>query len=88
MFEIGEVINPEDWGLRVQVSSLDPLEVVVVKNTEPNSHVGKFFFVGRTLRLVRVAAEVAIWRIDANERDMPWYVLGIHEGRKRFEHYR
>lgn len=85
-FEVGEVINPEDWGLRVQITCVDPLEAVVVKNAEPASYVGKFFPVGRTLRFVRVHDE-ALWRIDTDDT-MPWYLIGVHEGRKRFEHYR
>ena len=28
------------------------------------------------------------WRIDTTDKDMPWYVLSIHAGLKRFEHYR
>lgn len=86
LFEVGEIINPEDAGLRVQITSLEPLEAVVVKNENPTSYVGKFFPVGRAFRFIRVGDEMC-WRIDTDET-MPWYLLGIFEGRKRFEHYR
>lgn len=89
MFEVGEVINPEDWGLRVQITSLDPLKAVIVKNDAPTSYVGKFFPVGKTLRFVQARPDDdCCWRIDTDDKDMPWYLLGIYEGRKRFEHYR
>jgi hypothetical protein len=88
MFEVGEVINPEDWGLRVQITSIEPLVAVVVKNTEPTSYVGTFFPVGKQLRFVRTQPDATSWRIDTDVKDMPWYILGIYEGRKRFEHYR
>jgi len=87
MFEIGEIINPDDWGLRVQITALDPIEAVVVKNTNPASHVGKFFPIGKQLRFVQCSGTTS-WRLDMDDKDMPWYVLGIYEGRKRFEHYR
>lgn len=87
MFEIGEIINPEDWGLRVQITALNPIEAVVVKNTEPTSYVGKFFPVGKQLRFVQCNGTTS-WRLNMDDKDMPWYVLGIYEGRKRFEHYR
>jgi len=86
MFEVGEVVNPEDWGLRVRITSIDPLEAVVVKNAEPGSYVGRFFPVGRMLRFVRVH-DADCWRIDTDDT-MPWYLLHSLEGRKRFEHYR
>lgn len=85
-FVIGEIINPEDWGLRLQITSLDPLEGVIVKNEKPTSRVGKFFPVGKTLRFVHAVS--SSWRIDTDDKDMPWFVLGIYDGRKRFEHYR
>jgi hypothetical protein len=88
MFEIGEIINPEDWGLRVQITSLDPFEAVIVKNNEPTSYVGSFFPVGKTLRFTRCNPGLDSWRIESDEPKMPWFILGIFEGRKRFEHYR
>ena len=100
VFAIGEIINPEDWGLRIQITALEgvvaaggtlalePLEAVVVKNNEPTSYVGKFFPVGKTLRFTRCNPGHDSWRIESDERDMPWFILGIYEGRKRFEHYR
>jgi len=89
-FEVGEVVNPEDWGLRVRVTSVEPLEVVVIKNdAPPGDAVGKFFPVGKTLRFVRARPDdLMSWRIDASASDMPWYLLHIYGGRKRFEHYR
>lgn len=50
MFEVGEIINPEDWGLRLQITSLAPLEGTIVKNNAPASYVGKFFPIGKILR--------------------------------------
>jgi hypothetical protein len=88
MFEVGEIINPEDWGLRLQITALDPLEAVVVKNTDPTDYVGKFYPVGKTLRFVRVRPDVTSWRIDSDDPHLPWHILGIYEGRKRFDHYR
>jgi hypothetical protein len=88
MFEVGEIINPEDWGLRVQITALDPVEAVVVKNTKPTSYVGAFFPVGKRLRFIRTRSDATSWRIDDDDKGMPWYILGIYEGRKRFEHYR
>ena len=93
MFEVGEIINPEDWGLRVQITAIDPIEAVVVKNEAPTSYVGKFFPIGKTLRFIRTQPNgnhlvEASWRIDTDDKDMPWYILGIYEGRKRFAHYR
>ena len=88
MFEVGEIINPEDCGLRVQITSIDPLEAIVVTNTAPTSYVGKFFPVGKPLRFIRTQPDATSWRIDTDEPDMPWYILGIYEGRKSFEHYR
>lgn len=87
-FILGEIINPEDWGLRVQITSLDPIEAVVVKNTAPTSYVGKFFPIGKTLRFIRARSDADSWRIDTDDKNMPWYILGIYEDRKRFEHYR
>lgn len=99
VFEVGEIINPEDWGLRIQITAVDGLvaagtraleilEAVVVKNNEPTSYVGKFFPVGKTLRFTRCNPGHDSWRIASEERDMPWFILGSYEGRKRFEHYR
>lgn len=92
MFEVGEIVNPEDWGLRIQITSLEPLEAVVVKSVPASAYVRpwaeRFFPVGKVLRFVRTRPEDASWRIDTDDKDMPWYVLGIYEGRKRFEHYR
>ena len=88
-FEVGEIINPDDWGLRLQITSLEPLEGVIVKNTAPASYVGKFFPIGKTFRFVRSNPdEDTCWRIDSDEKDLPWFLIGIYEGRKRFEHYR
>lgn len=92
MFEVGEIINPEDWGLRLQITSLEPLEAVIVKSVPASAYVRtwaeKFFPVGTTLRFTRCNPGHDSWRIESDERDMPWFILGIYEGRKRFEHYR
>jgi len=100
VFAIGEIINPEDWGLRIQITALEgvvafgdalmlePLEAVVVKNNEPTSYVGKFFLVGKMLCFARRNPGHDSWRIESDDRDMPWFILAIYEGRKRFEHYR
>lgn len=92
MFEVGEIINPETHGLRIQITSLEPLEAVVIKS-EPTlggaakAFAERFFPVGRVLRFQR-ANEQMSWTIVSNDKDMPWFVLGIYQGRKRFEHYR
>lgn len=88
MFEVGEIINPEDWGLRVQITALDPIEAIVVKNAEPTSYVGTFFPIGRQLRFIHTQPGATSWHIDTDDKNMPWYILGIYGGRKRFEHYR
>lgn len=94
MFEVGEVINPEDWGLRIQITSIEPLEAVIIKSVPASEYARrwaeKFFPVGRVLRFVRARPEddCTSWRIDTEDKDMPWFLLGIYEGRKRFEHYR
>lgn len=87
-FMIDEIINPDDWGLRLQITSLTPLEGVIIKNTKPASYVGKFFPVGKTLRFIRCNPGLDSWSIESDDREMPWFILGIYEGRKRFEHYR
>lgn len=89
MFEVGEIINPEDWGLRIQIISLEPIEAVIVKSVTqyPSKWAEKYFPVGRVLRFQRVRDQDS-WTIVSDDKDMPWFVLGIYEGRKRFEHYR
>ena len=47
----------------------------------------KYFPVGRVLRFQRVTDQTS-WTIVSDDKDMPWFVLGIYDGRKRFEHYR
>ena len=91
MFEVGEIINPENWGLRVQITSLEPLEAVIIKSetttkTRP-PWVDKYFPVGRVLRFERVRGTNS-WNIVTDDKDMPWYGLCIYEGRKSFDHYR
>lgn len=91
MFEVGEVINPEDWGLRIQITSLEPLEAVIVKSETTSQHsrkwADKYFPVGRVLRFEQSGSNTS-WIIVSDDKDMPWFILGIYEGRKRFEHYR
>jgi hypothetical protein len=89
MFEIDEVINPEDWGLRIKITSLEPLEAVVVKSETqyPSKWGKKYFPIGRVLRFQRVPDQDS-WTIVSDDKDEPWFILGIYEGRKRFEHYR
>lgn len=92
-FTVGEVINPEDWGLRIQITSLDPLEAVIIKSIPASAYVlrwaEKFFPVGKALRFVLTSPDAtASWRIDTDDKEMPWFMLHIYEGRKRFEHYR
>lgn len=91
MFEVGEIINPEDWGLRIQITSVKPLEAVVIKS-EPvyesqRAWADKYFPVGRVLRFEQGGSDTS-WIIVSSDKEMPWFVLGIYEGRKRFEHYR
>ena len=91
MFEVGEIINPEDHGLRIRITSLEPLEAVIIKSettskTRP-AWADKYFPVGQVLRFEQSGSNTS-WIIISSDKDMPWFVLGIHEGRKRFEHYR
>lgn len=94
MFKVGEIINPEDWGLRLQITSLEPLEAVIIKNATTyesgRKYAERFFPIGRVLRFERCnpGSEYYSWRIVSDDKDMPWFILGIYEGRKRFEHYR
>ena len=89
-FEIGEIINPEDWGLRIRITCVEPLEAVVIKS-EPASEYArtwaeKYFPVGKVIRFI--AGTDNAWRIDTNDHSMPWFILGIYDGRKSFTHYR
>lgn len=89
MFEVGEIINPETYGLRIQITSLKPLEAVIIKSepTYKSEWAEKYFPVGRVLRFEQSGSDTS-WIIVSSDKEMPWFVLGIYEGRKRFEHYR
>lgn len=93
LFELGEIINPEDWDLRIQITALEPLEAVIIKSVPTSEYVRswvkRFFPVGKVLRFTRAFPEaITSWRVDTDEPEMPWFMLSIYEGRKRFEHYR
>lgn len=88
-FNLGEIINPENAGLRLQITHLDPLEGVIVKNADPASYLGSFFPVGKHLRFERVSSMQSCWRaVTIDDEPLPWFLLGLFEGRKIFEHYR
>jgi hypothetical protein len=86
-FVIGEIINPKEMDLQLQIISVEPLVGVIVTNKHPTTYTGSFFPVGRELRFQRVR-DTDSWTIITDQKDMPWFVLGIYEGRKRFDHYR
>lgn len=92
LFEVGDIVDTN--GVRVAITRTSGpdcllVEVIIAENLSEDVAIIRAFPVGTSLRFMRVRDTLA-WKIFPDEvaNAMPWFVLSIHDGRKRFEHYR
>lgn len=87
LFTVDEIVNPPEYTLHIQITSLDPLEAVVI-TTSDKSYGKSVFPLGKSLRFTP-GAQSNHWLIANPELSSDWYILYINGvGEKRFEHYR
>lgn len=92
LFTVGELINPEHYGIRLRIEELLPgnrIRTVVFKAMSIyGKHLVYPFVEGEQLTF-RPGAHDNSWQIENPEHSSNWFFLDIHlDGAKYFEHYR